>query len=93
MGGEDYLLDLLLYHVKLRRYVVIDLKPHAFAPGDVGQINLYLSAVDDLLLPHDVQPTIKEIYPHNLPSANASLKLRIGQTSIFSSTRSGRSPS
>ena len=58
VGGEDYPLDLLFYHVRLRRYVVIELKARAFTPGDVGQLNLYLSAVDDLLRHPDDQPTI-----------------------------------
>ena len=58
VGGEDHPLDLLFYHLKLRRYVVIELKARAFTPGDVGQLNLYLSAVDDLLRHPDDQPTI-----------------------------------
>ena len=58
VGGEDYFLDLLFYHLKLRRYAVIELKARAFTPGDVGQLNLYLSAVDDLLRHPDDQPTI-----------------------------------
>jgi len=58
VGGEDYPLDLLFYHLKLRRYVVIELKARAFVPSDVGQLNLYLSAVDDLLRHPDDQPTI-----------------------------------
>lgn len=58
VGGEDYPLDLLFYHLKLRRYIVIELKARAFTPGDVGQLNLYLSAVDDLLRHPDDQPTI-----------------------------------
>jgi predicted nuclease of restriction endonuclease-like (RecB) superfamily len=58
VGGEDYPLDLLFYHLKLRRYVVIELKARAFTAGDVGQLNLYLSAVDDLLRHPDDQPTI-----------------------------------
>ncbi len=58
VGDEDYSLDLLFYHLKLRRYVVIELKARAFVPGDVGQLNLYLSAVDDLLRHPDDQPTI-----------------------------------
>ena len=58
VGDEDYPLDLLFYHLKLRRYVVIELKARAFIPGDVGQLNLYLSAVDDLLRHPDDQPTI-----------------------------------
>jgi predicted nuclease of restriction endonuclease-like (RecB) superfamily len=58
VGGQDYPLDLLFYHLRLRRYVVIELKARAFTPGDVGQLNLYLSAVDDLLRHPDDQPTI-----------------------------------
>jgi hypothetical protein len=58
VGDEDYPLDLLFYHLKIRRYVVIELKARAFTPGDVGQLNLYLSAVDDLLRHPDDQPTI-----------------------------------
>jgi predicted nuclease of restriction endonuclease-like (RecB) superfamily len=58
VGDEDYPIDLLFYHLKLRRYVVIELKARAFTPGDVGQLNLYLSAVDDLLRHPDDQPTI-----------------------------------
>ena len=58
VGGEDYPLDLLFYHLKLRRYVVIELKARAFTPGDVGQLNLYRAAVDDLLRHPEDQPTI-----------------------------------
>jgi len=58
VGNEEYPIDLLFYHLKLRRFVVIELKARAFVPGDVGQLNLYLSAVDDLLRHPDDQPTI-----------------------------------
>ena len=58
VGGEDYPIDLLFYHLRLRRYLVIELKARAFSPGDIGQLNLYLSAVDDLLRHPDDQPTI-----------------------------------
>jgi predicted nuclease of restriction endonuclease-like (RecB) superfamily len=58
VGGDDFYLDLLFYHLRLRRYVVIELKARAFQPGDVGQLNLYRAAVDDLLRHPDDQPTI-----------------------------------
>ena len=58
VGGDDFYLDLLFYHLRLRRYVVIELKARAFEPGDVGQINVYRAAVDDLLRHPDDQPTI-----------------------------------
>ncbi len=49
VGGEDYPVDLLFYHLRLRCFVAIDLKIGAFEPGFVGQMNFYLSAVDDRL--------------------------------------------
>lgn len=58
VGGDDFYLDLLFYHLRLRRYVVLELKARAFQPGDVGQLNLYRAAVDDLLRHPDDQPTI-----------------------------------
>lgn len=58
VGDETFMLDLLFYHLKLRRYVVIELKATPFRPGDVGQINLYLSAVDDLLRHPDDKPSV-----------------------------------
>lgn len=58
VGGDDFYLDLLFYHLRLRRYVVIELKARAFQPGDVGQLNLYRAAVDDLLRHPEDQPTI-----------------------------------
>ncbi len=58
VGDQDFHLDLLFYHLKLRSYVVIELKAVPFEPAFVGQLNLYLSAVDDLLRHPDDRPTI-----------------------------------
>lgn len=58
VGGQDFYVDLLFYHLKLRRYVVIELKASAFEPAFAGQINMYLSAVDDLLRHPDDKPAI-----------------------------------
>jgi predicted nuclease of restriction endonuclease-like (RecB) superfamily len=49
VGGEDFYIDLLFYHLKLRRFIVVDLKTSAFKPEFAGKMNFYLSAVDDLL--------------------------------------------
>ena len=57
-ASHDYYLDLLFYHLKLRCYVVIELKAVPFDPGFAGQLNMYLSAVDDLLRDPDDKPTI-----------------------------------
>ena len=58
VDDQDFYLDLLFYHLKLRRFVVVELKAVPFDPGFVGRLNLYLSAVDDLLRHPDDQPTI-----------------------------------
>jgi len=58
VGDQDFQIDLLFYHLKLRCYVVVELKAVPFDPSFVGQLNLYLSAVDDLLRHPDDQPTI-----------------------------------
>lgn len=46
VGGEDFFIDLLFYHLKLRCYVVIELKAGAFKPEHLGQLGFYLTAVD-----------------------------------------------
>jgi predicted nuclease of restriction endonuclease-like (RecB) superfamily len=46
VGGEDFYLDLLFYHLRLRCYVVVELKAGEFRPEHVGKLNFYLSAVD-----------------------------------------------
>ena len=58
VGGQDFRLDLLFYHLKLRCYVVIELKVDEFKPEYAGKLNFYLSAVDDLLRHPDDEPTI-----------------------------------
>ncbi len=58
VGDRDFFVDLLFYHLKLRCYVVVELKAGPFDPAYVGQMNLYLSAVDDLLRHPDDKPTI-----------------------------------
>jgi predicted nuclease of restriction endonuclease-like (RecB) superfamily len=58
VGGDDFYIDLLFYHLRLRCFVVIDLKMRKFMPADAGQMNFYLSAVDDLLRHKGDQPSI-----------------------------------
>jgi predicted nuclease of restriction endonuclease-like (RecB) superfamily len=58
VGGQDYYLDLLFYHLHLRCYVVIDLKMEAFAPEFAGKMNFYLSAVDAQMRRAGDQPSI-----------------------------------
>lgn len=58
IGDQDFYLDLLFYHLRLRAYVVIELKMTAFKPEYAGKMNFYLSAVDDLLRHEQDQPSI-----------------------------------
>jgi predicted nuclease of restriction endonuclease-like (RecB) superfamily len=58
IGGEDFRIDLLFYHLKLRCYLVIDLKMTPFKPEYAGKMNFYLAAVDDLLRHPDDKPSI-----------------------------------
>jgi hypothetical protein len=56
--GDDFYVDLLFFHLKLRCFVVVDLKMGEFKPEYAGKMNFYLSAVDaQLRHPHD-QPSI-----------------------------------
>jgi predicted nuclease of restriction endonuclease-like (RecB) superfamily len=58
IGDHDFYVDLLFYHLTLRRFVVVELKAVPFAPEFAGKMSLYLSAVDDLLKHADDQPAI-----------------------------------
>ena len=58
VGGEDFYLDLLFYHLHLRCYVVIDLKIPDFKPEYAGKMNFYLTAVDQQLRHSDDKPSI-----------------------------------
>jgi predicted nuclease of restriction endonuclease-like (RecB) superfamily len=58
VGTKDFYIDLLFYHLSLRCFIVIELKANEFDARDVGQINLYLSAVDSQLRHAGDQPTI-----------------------------------
>ncbi|WP_225587210.1 PDDEXK nuclease domain-containing protein [Methylomonas fluvii] len=58
VGGDDFFIDLLFYHLKLRCYVVVELKTGAFKPEHTGQLSFYLTAVDVQLKSEHDQPTI-----------------------------------
>jgi predicted nuclease of restriction endonuclease-like (RecB) superfamily len=58
VGGQDFHLDLLFYHLRLRCFVIFELKVEGFRPEFAGKMNFYLSAVDDLLRHPDDKPSI-----------------------------------
>ena len=58
VGGDDFYIDLLFYHLKLRCYIVVELKARDFKPGDVSQLNMYQNVVNDVMRHPDDKPTI-----------------------------------
>ena len=58
VGGDDFYIDLLFYHLKLRCYVVIELKACDFEPGFISQLNMYQNIVNDVLRHPDNKSTI-----------------------------------
>lgn len=58
VGSKDFFIDMLFYHVILRCFIVVELKAEEFDVRNLGQINLYLSAVDSSLRHSEDQPTI-----------------------------------
>jgi len=58
VGGDEFFIDLLFYHVKLHSYIVIELKSVKFKPEFTGKLNFYVSAVDGILKTEQDNPTI-----------------------------------
>jgi predicted nuclease of restriction endonuclease-like (RecB) superfamily len=58
VADQDFYIDLLFYHLKLRCYVVIELKDKDFKPEYAGKMNFYLSAIDDLVRHESDKPSI-----------------------------------
>lgn len=58
VGGDDFFIDLLFYHLRLRCYVVVELKAGAFKPEHTGKLGFYLSAVDAQVKRPEDGPTI-----------------------------------
>lgn len=58
VGGDDFYIDLLFYHLKLRCYVVIELKACDFEPGFISQLNMYQNVINDILRHPSDNPTI-----------------------------------
>ncbi|HKP76557.1 MAG TPA: PDDEXK nuclease domain-containing protein [Longimicrobiaceae bacterium] len=76
VGGQDYYIDLLFYHIHLSRYVIVDLKIGAFTPEDAGKMSFYLAAVDEQVRVEGQEPTIGLILcrEHNRVVAEYALR-------------------
>lgn len=58
VNGDEFFIDLLFYHIRLKCYVVVELKATAFKPEHAGQLNFYLTAIDAQVKAPDDNPTI-----------------------------------
>lgn len=58
VDGDEYKIDLLMYHLKMHRYVVIELKAVEFIPEFVSKLNFYISAIDEYVKAPEDNPTI-----------------------------------
>ncbi len=76
IADSDYYLDLLFYHIRLKCYVVVELKNTKFAPEYTGKMNFYLSAVDTLLRQADDKPTIGILLCRDKNNLEAEFALR-----------------
>lgn len=76
VGGEDFFLDLLFYHCRLRCYVVLELKAGKFKPEHAGKMSFYLAAVDDKLRHPEDRPSIGIILCRSKSSVLVEYSLR-----------------
>lgn len=76
VGGQDFYIDLLFYHLKLRCYLVIELKTGDFKPEHTGQLSFYLTAVDEQLKSEQDAPTIGLLLCKNRNKLIAEYALR-----------------
>lgn len=105
VDGTEYPIDLLFYHLRLRCFFVIDLKMEPFEPRDAGQMNFYLSAVDDRMRHPDDQATLGlplcrdhkkltvEYAPRNMTKPNGVAKWRTQLVNSLPKKRRGLLPS
>lgn len=76
VDGDDYYIDLLMYHTRLHCYVVIELKSVEFIPEFVSKLNFYISAIDDQLKMPEDKPTIGLLLCRSKSNVKAEYSLR-----------------
>ena len=76
VSDKTYYIDLLFYHLKLRSFIVVEIKANEFKPSHTGQVSFYLSAVDDLLRHPTDNPSIGLILCENKDNITAEYALR-----------------
>lgn len=76
VDGEDYYIDILMYHVRLHCYVVVELKAVEFIPEFVSKLNFYISAVDEYIKTPEDNPTIGLLLCRDKSNTKAEFALR-----------------
>ena len=76
VAGEDYYIDLLFYNIKLKCYVVIELKVGEFKPEYAGKLSFYLTAIDEQVKEKNDNPTIGLLLCRNKNNVIAEYTLR-----------------
>lgn len=76
VDGDDYYIDILMYHLKLHCYVVVELKAVEFIPEFVSKLNFYISAVDEYVKTPEDKPTIGLLLCRSKSDTKASFALR-----------------
>ena len=76
VDGDDYYIDILMYHLKLHCYVVVELKAVEFIPEFVSKLNFYISAVDEYVKSPEDKPTIGLLLCRSKSDTKASFALR-----------------
>ena len=76
VAGEDYYIDLLFYNIKLKCYVVIELKIGEFKPEYAGQLSFYLTAIDEIVKEINDNPTIGLLLCRHKNNVTAEYTLR-----------------
>lgn len=76
VDGDDYYIDILMYHLKLHCYVVVELKAVEFKPEFVSKLNFYISAVDEYVKAPEDKPTIGLLLCRTKSDKKAEFSLR-----------------
>jgi len=76
VGGRTRKIDLLFYHIRLRCYIVCELKARPFEPEYAGKLNFYVNAVDELLKEDDDNPTIGLLICSDMNSTDVQWSFR-----------------
>lgn len=76
VGGDEFYIDLLFFHINLNRYIVIELKAGNFKPEHAGQLNFYLTAVDEQIKLDRHEPSIGLLLCKNRNKLVAEYALR-----------------